>query len=90
MADEYQGKTFKSGNSVALRLPKGMGIPEGIEVRMVKESAMTFRVEPVEAPRRKIDISGFAGKLPGFKAAPREDFEERPSTIARHKALSGE
>lgn len=83
MADEYQGKTFKSGNSVALRLPKGMGIPEGIEVRMVKESAMTFRVEPVEAPRRKIDISGFAGKLPGFKAAPREDFEERPSTIAR-------
>ena len=83
MDDEYQGKTFKSGNSVALRLPKGMGIPEGVEVRMVKESAMTFRVEPVEAPRRKIDISGFAGKLPGLKAAPREDFEERPSTIAR-------
>ena len=27
MSDEYQGKTFKSGNSVALRLPKGMGIP---------------------------------------------------------------
>lgn len=90
MSDEYQGKTFKSGNSVALRLPKGMGIPEGTEVRMVKEAPMSFRIEPVEAPRKTIDISGFAGKLPGFKPAPREDFEERPSAIARRKAMLGE
>lgn len=88
--DEYQGTTFKSGNSVALRLPKGMGIPEGTEVRMVKEAPMSFRVEPVDAPRRTIDISGFAGKMPGFSPAPREDFEERPSAVARRKALSGE
>lgn len=83
--DEYLGKTFKSGNSVALRLPKGMGIAEGTEVRMVKEAAMSFRVEPVEAPRRTIDISGFAGKAPWLTLAPREDFEERPSTIARRE-----
>jgi antitoxin VapB len=88
--DNYVGKTFKSGNSVALRLPKGLGLPEGTEVRMIREGRMTFRVEPVEAPRRTIDISGFAGKLPGFKPAPREDFEERPSAVARRKALSGE
>ncbi|MGF7170985.1 antitoxin VapB [Sphingobium xanthum] len=87
---EYVGKTFKSGNSVALRLPKGLGLPEGTEVRILREGRMTFRVEPVEAPRRTIDISGFAGKLPGFKPAPREDFEERPSAVARRKALSGE
>jgi len=87
---EYVGRTFKSGNSVALRLPKGLGVPEGTEVRMVREGRMSFRVEPVEAPRKTIDISGFAGKLPGFKPAPREDFEERPSSIARRKALSGE
>lgn len=87
---EWEGKTFKSGNSVALRLPKGLGVPEGTEVRMVKEASMTFRVEPVDAPRRTIDISGFAGKMPGFKPAPREDFEERPSAIARRKAQSGE
>ena len=74
---EFQGKTFKSGNSVALRLPKGLGVPEGTEVRMVREDRMTFRVEPIAAPRRKIDISGFAGKCPGIKLAPREDFEER-------------
>lgn len=87
---EYRGRTFKSGNSVALRLPKGLGVPEGIEVRLVKEDRLTFRVEPVDAAPKKIDISGFAGKLPGFKPAPREDFEDRPSTIARWKALRGE
>lgn len=87
---EWEGKTFKSGNSVALRLPKGLGVPEGTEVRMVREAPMSFRVEPVAAPRRKIDVSGFAGKMPGFKPAPREDFEERPSAIARRKAMLGE
>ena len=90
MSEEFLGKTFKSGNSVALRLPKALGFEEGTEVRMVKEDRMTFRIEPVDAPKRKIDVSGFAGKLPGFTPAPREDFEERPSTIARRKALSGE
>lgn len=85
----WEGKTFKSGNSVALRLPKGLGVPEGTEVRMVREAPMTFRVEPVDAPKRKIDVSGFWGKAPGVRLAPREDFEERPSTIAKRKALEG-
>lgn len=88
MDDEYQGKTFKSGNSVALRLPKGMGIPEGMEIRMVREAPMSFRIEPVDAPRRKIDISGFAGKAPGAKLIPHGDFDERPSTIARRLAAT--
>jgi len=33
---ERDGKTFKSGNSVALRLPKELGIPEGVEVTLRK------------------------------------------------------
>lgn len=86
MSEEFLGKTFKSGNSVALRLPKALGFEEGTEVRMVKEDRMTFRIEPVDAPRRKIDISGFWGKAPGLTLPPREDFEERPSTIAARKA----
>lgn len=88
MSDEYRGKTFKSGNSVALRLPKGMGIPEGIEVRMVKDERMAFRVEPIDAPRKTIDISGFAGKAPGAKLIPHGDFDERPSTIAKRIAAA--
>ena len=75
MDDHYTGKTFKSGNSVALRLPKGLGVPEGTEVRMVREAPMTFRVEPVNAPKRKIDVSKFAGKAPWLKELTREERE---------------
>jgi antitoxin VapB len=79
MSDEYVGRVFKSGNSAALRLPKGLGIPEGTEVRMVKEAPMTFRVEPVQAPKRKIDVSKFAGKAPWLKplTAEEREFEHR-------------
>lgn len=86
---EYRAKVFKSGNSVALRLPKALGVKEGTEM-MVREEHSKFTFEPIDAPRKKLDISGFAGKMPGFKPAPREDFEERPSAIARRKALSQE
>ena len=78
MDKDYHGKTFKSGNSVALRLPKGMGIPEGTEVRMVQEAPMTFRIEPIDAPKRKIDVGKFAGKAPWLKPLPREDFDDPP------------
>ncbi len=86
--DEWEGKTFKSGNSVALRLPKGLGVPEGTPVRLVKGARMSFRVEPIDAPKAKIDVSGFWGKCPGAVPPPREDFEERPSTIAARKAAA--
>lgn len=76
--DEYHGRTFKSGNSVALRLPKGMGIAEGTELRMVREAPMTFRVEPVAAPRKTIDVSKFAGKAPWLTVPVREDFDDPP------------
>lgn len=79
MSDEYLGKTFKSGNSVALRLPKGLGVAEGTEVRMVREAPMSFRVEPLETPKRKIDVSKFVGKAPWLKELTPEDreFEHR-------------
>ena len=75
---EWQGKTFKSGNSVALRLPKGLGVPEGVEVTMVREAPMTFRVQPLDTPKRKIDVSKFAGKAPWLQELPRYDFEDAP------------
>ena len=83
---EWEGKTFKSGNSVALRLPKGLGVPEGTAVRVVKEARMTFRVEPVEQARKMLDISGFWGKAKHLQVPERRDFDERPSTIAAREA----
>ena len=92
MSEEYRGRVFKSGNSVALRLPKGLGIAEGTEVRMVRETQQSFRVEPVEPPKRGIDVSGFWGKAPWLKPLPPElrEFEERPSTIAAREAAERE
>ena len=79
MTDEYVGRTFKSGNSVALRLPKGLGVAEGQEVRMVREAAMTFRVEPIDAPKKKVDLTGIAGSMPWLKPLTKEDREFDPS-----------
>lgn len=78
MSEEYKAKVFKSGNSVALRLPKALGIKEGTEM-ILREQQGSFTAFPVDAAPKKIDISGFAGKLPGFKPIPRElrEFEER-------------
>lgn len=84
MTKEYRAKVFKSGNSLALRLPKALGLEEGTEM-IVREERGEFRFEPADKPKAKIDVSGFWGKAPGLRLAPREDFEERPSTIAARK-----
>jgi antitoxin VapB len=78
MSEEYRAKVFKSGNSVALRLPKALGLKEGAEMR-VREQHGSFIVEPVERTKRKIDVSKFAGSAPWLKPLSPEDreFEER-------------
>ncbi len=86
----HRAKVFKSGNSLALRLPKALGLEAGMEMDITAMSRGRYALERVQPARRTIDISGFAGMLPGFKPAPREDFEERPSAVARRKALLGE
>ena len=78
MTREVRAKTFKSGNSVALRLPKALGIPEGVEMR-VREEQGRYVVEPVDTPKRKIDVSKFAGKAPWLKPFTREEREFEPS-----------
>ena len=84
MNREYRAKVFKSGNSLALRLPKELGLKEGSTMTL-REEQNGYRLEPEPLPRNTIDVSGFAGKAPGIKLAPRRDFDERPSTIAARK-----
>lgn len=78
MAKEYRAKVFKSGNSLALRLPKALGLEAGTEM-LVREERGEFHFEPVDKPKAKIDVSGFWGKAPWLKPLPRElrEFEER-------------
>lgn len=82
---QHRAKIFKSGNSLALRLPKALGLKEGSEMLISVENGR-YMLEPVEAPRRTIDVSEFWGKAPGARLIPHGDFDERPSTIAARKA----
>lgn len=91
MGKEYRAKVFKSGNSLALRLPKELGLKEG-STMVLREEQSGYKFEPEDAPKKKLDISGFWGKAKGMIHIPERsgDFEERPSTIARRKAQQGE
>ena len=79
MGSEYVGKTFKSGNSVALRLPKGLGFKEGEQVRLVELTPGSVRIDTVPAEKRKLNVAAFWGKATGLKLLAPEDrvFAER-------------
>jgi len=78
MSEDYSAKVFKSGNSLALRLPKALGLKEGTEMRL-REAHGKYSFEPVDAPKRKIDVSKFLGKCPWLEPIAPKDriFEER-------------
>ena len=68
-------KTFKSGNSVAVRLPKALGIEAGTEMR-VREEQGKYVLEPVKKPDR-IDLTGIYGSCPWLKPVKRLKMEPR-------------
>ncbi len=80
MTKEVRAKTFKSGNSVALRLPKALGIREGIEMT-VREEQGRYVVEPVEAPKKKIDLTGIWGSIPDLKPLSPEERMMEPRDL---------
>lgn len=85
MGQQHTAKSFKSGNSVAIRVPAALGVePDREWIAEWVDGDLLLKAK--DRPKRKIDVSGFAGKAPGIILAPREDFEERPSTIAARKA----
>ncbi|EIZ77521.1 hypothetical protein WSK_3901 [Novosphingobium sp. Rr 2-17] len=92
MGKEYSTRSFKSGNSVAIRMPAGLGVePDREWIAEWVDGDLRLRAK--DRPKRKIDVSGFAGKAPGLRPLPPElrEFEERPSTIAaRLKAQNSE
>ena len=73
-------RTFKSGNSIAVRLPKALGIEAGTEMR-VREEQGKYVLEPVKTePPKKIDLTGIYGSIPGLGSLTREqdDYEDIP------------
>lgn len=81
MAKEYIAKVFKSGNSLALRLPKALGLEEGSEM-VVREMQQGYSLEPVVKPKRKFNIEKVRGCAigSGLRFLKPEDrvFKERP------------
>ncbi|MGU3390389.1 AbrB/MazE/SpoVT family DNA-binding domain-containing protein [Sphingomonas sp. M1A8_2b] len=79
MTKPYRARTFKSGNSVALRLPKGLGIDQGVEM-VVREDCGKFIFEPVKEEGKFIDLTGIAGTMPWLKPMMREErgFDDPP------------
>lgn len=80
MTKEVRAKTFKSGNSVALRLPKALGIREGVEMT-VREEQGHYVVEPVEAAKKTLDFSFLDGRTAGLKPLRPEDREIEDSYL---------
>ena len=80
MGKDYQAKVFRSGNSLALRLPAALGLTEGTEMTLREEQGR-YVFEPVQAPRRTIDLTGIAGSMPWLEPLTREDFEMEPREL---------
>lgn len=82
MAKQYKSKVFKSGNSVALRLPKALGIRAG-STMILREAHGRYIVEPEREPDRKIDLSGLYGAVTGLERLPLEERDRAWSAALR-------
>ena len=78
MSKEYRAKVFKSGNSVALRLPKALGLQDGDEM-VLREDRGKFAFEPATNEPERIDLTGIWGSCPGLKPLSDEEREFEPS-----------
>ena len=61
MGKEYPTRSFKSGNSVALRIPKEIGIEPGQEFLLVQHADK--RITAILAHRRKEHFLSLAGAM---------------------------
>ncbi len=76
----YRAKVFRSGNSLALRLPAGLNLSAGMEMDLTVEDHVFFSFEPIDPPKRKFNIAKVAGSATSLEFLSDEDrvFEERP------------
>lgn len=76
----FKAKVFKSGNSVALRLPAELGLEPGVEMNLTVEDGQFYSFERVDQPKRKFNIDKVWGSATGLELIKPEDrlFEERP------------
>ena len=76
----YRSKIFKSGNSLAVRIPAGTKLAAGMEMELMVEDGQFLSYEPIEQPKRMFNIAKVAGSATSLKPIRHEDreFEDRP------------
>lgn len=72
---EFTAKTFKSGNSVALRLPKALGLVDGEELVVVPHADGRFTLYRQNDAKR-VFMSLYGAFSPGFMSGGRGDIEQ--------------
>ena len=83
MGKEYTAKSFKSGNSVAIRMPAGLGVEPEREFSVFEEEGnLVLRAK--DKPKRKFNINKVAGSAKGLRYIEPESrsFDARPSASA--------
>ena len=72
-------KVFKSGNSLAVRVPAGTNLTAGMEMDLTIEDGVFLSFEPVDQPKRKFNIAKVAGSAQNLQPIADGDrlFEER-------------
>ena len=72
MGKEYATKSFKSGNSVAIRMPAALGILPDREWSVTEvDGELVIRAKKAASPR--IDLTGIYGSKPGLSVRERSD-----------------
>ena len=75
----HKVKVFKSGNSLAVRIPAGTKLTAGTEMDLIVEHGQFLCYEPVNQPKRKFNIAKVAGSATDLHLIAPEDrlFEDR-------------
>lgn len=69
---DYRAKVFKSGNSLALRLPAELRLAAGMEMNLRVEGD-TYIIEPINAPVRRFAIDKVWGSASDLELIKPED-----------------
>lgn len=83
-----RAKVFRSGNSLAVRIPAGTKLVAGMEMDLTIENGEFLTLEPVTQVKPKFNIAKVAGSARSLQPIRDEDrwFEERPlATFAEPK-----
>jgi len=79
MGEQYTTKSFKSGNSVAIRVPAALGVEPGQEWLIDKDENGALVIRPKAVAKRRINLDKIWGSIPGLELLKPEDrvLEER-------------